>query len=158
MAREILVLWAGRHRRDDWDELCGRYRSRIERFVGLKEVPVRVKGSSAADSRLRLEGEALMASVPDKAWTVALDREGTTRSSPELATWLQGRLEAWPHPIVFLLGSDLGLHREVSSGARDRLSFGPMTLPHELARLVLYEQIYRAFCITAGIKYHRGPL
>lgn len=158
MAREILVLWAGRHRRDDWDELCGRYRSRIARFVDLKEIPVRFKGSSAADSRLRLEGEALMASVPDQAWTVALDREGTTRSSPELAAWLRGRLEEWPHPIVFLLGSDLGLHRDVSRGARDRLSFGPMTLPHELARLVLYEQIYRAFCITARIKYHRGPL
>jgi 23S rRNA (pseudouridine1915-N3)-methyltransferase len=158
MAREILVLWAGRHRRDDWDELCGRYRERIARFVDLREIPVRVKGSSVAESRLRLEGEALMASAPKQAWTVALDSRGTTRSSPKLASWLQGLMEEWPHPIAFLLGSDLGLDREVLSRSRDQLSFGPMTLPHELARLVLYEQIYRAFCITAGIKYHRGPL
>ena len=158
MAREIVVLWAGRHRRDEWDDLCGRYRQRIGRFVDLKEIPVKVKGSSAAENRLALEGAALMAAAPDRAWTVALDRRGTTRSSEGLASWLQERQVAWPHPIVFLLGSDLGLHRQVLQGARERLSFGPMTLPHELARLVLYEQIYRAFCITAGIKYHRGPL
>ena len=158
MARKILVLWAGRHRRDDWDELCGRYRGRIARFVDLKEIPVKVKGSSADDRRLRLEGEALMASTPNQAWTVALDRRGTSRSSPELASWLQGLLEGAASPIVFLLGSDLGLHEKVLEEARERLSFGPMTLPHELARLVLFEQIYRAFCITAGIKYHRGPL
>ena len=158
MARELVVLWAGRHRRDDWDALCLRYRQRIERFIDLRETPVRVKGSSAAANRLALEGAALMAALPDPGWTVALDRRGKSRSSEELATWLRDRLDAWPHPIVFLLGSDLGLHEEVLDGVRERLSFGPLTLPHELARLVLYEQIYRAFCITAGIKYHRDPL
>jgi 23S rRNA (pseudouridine1915-N3)-methyltransferase len=158
MGREFLVLWAGRHRRDEWDGLCSRYRQRINRFVDLKEVPVRVKASGEAENRSRLEGEALLSAVPSRAWIVALDRRGRSRSSPELAAWLQDRLEQWPHPIVFLLGSDLGLGPEVLDAARERLSFGPMTLPHELARLVLYEQLYRAFCITAGIKYHRGPL
>jgi 23S rRNA (pseudouridine1915-N3)-methyltransferase len=158
MTREILVLWAGRHRRDDWDALCDRYRRRIGRFVDVREVPVRVKGSSTAQNRLALEGSALMAAVPDRAFTVALDRRGKDRSSEDLASWLQSRLEAWPHPIVFLLGSDLGLHPQVLEGVSERMSFGAMTLPHELARLVLYEQIYRAFCIIGGIKYHRGPL
>ena len=64
----------------------------------------------------------------------------------------------WPHPIAFLLGSDLGLDDGVRAAAREQLSLGPLTLAHELARLVLYEQIYRGFCITAGIKYHRDPL
>jgi 23S rRNA (pseudouridine1915-N3)-methyltransferase len=158
MAREILVLWAGRHRRDDWDALCARYRERITRFVTLKEVAIKAKGGVEPGDRRLAEGQALLAAVPDRSWPVALDRRGKAYSSPQLATWLQTRLEAAPDPIVFLLGSDLGLHAEVVERARDRLSFGPMTLPHELARLVLYEQIYRAFCITAGIKYHRGPL
>jgi len=158
MSRELLVVWAGRHRRDDWDDLCDRYRERIARFVKLTEVPVRSRGNSAAEKRLRSEGAAVMAAVPQHAWTVALDRQGRQRSSRDIAVWLQKLLGDWPHPIAFLVGSDLGLDQAVRNDAREQLSLGPLTLPHELARLVLYEQIYRGFCITAGIKYHRGPL
>jgi 23S rRNA (pseudouridine1915-N3)-methyltransferase len=106
---------------------------------------------------LRLEGESLTAALPQSAWTVALDRRGRSLSSPDLARWLQRLLQDWPHPIAFLLGSDLGLDEELRRNAREQLSFGPLTLPHELARLVLYEQLYRAFCIESGIKYHRHP-
>jgi 23S rRNA (pseudouridine1915-N3)-methyltransferase len=60
--------------------------------------------------------------------------------------------------LVFLIGSDLGLAKSVLDQARERLSFGPLTLPHELARLVLLEQLYRGLAISAGIKYHRVPL
>jgi len=158
MSREFHVVWAGRHRRDDWDRMCDRYKERIARFVKLSEVPVLGRGSQPAQKRLRSEGEALLAALPRDAWTVALDRQGKQRSSRDIAIWLQRLLTEWPHPIAFLLGSDLGLDPEVTSGARERFSLGPLTLPHELARLVLYEQIYRGFCITAGIKYHRDPL
>lgn len=155
MGREIVVLWAGRHQRDAWDALCGRYRERIERFVPLRERAVK---AGAGAERLAAEAAALRRALPEPAWTVALDRRAPSLSSPELASWLAGRREEWPHPIVFLLGSDLGLDRGLVAECRSRLSFGPMTLPHELARLVLYEQLYRALSIEAGIKYHRGPL
>ena len=79
-------------------------------------------------------------------------------SSERFAEWLERIERDWPHPLVFVLGSDLGLGARVRDACRETLSFGPMTLPHELARLVLYEQIYRALCIRAGIKYHREPL
>ena len=158
MSRQLQVLWAGRHRRTDWDRLYERYRGRISRFVELTEVPVRVGGAGPDRHRLRAEGRVLLAAVPQGAWSVALDRGGKQRSSAELAIWLQRLLEDWPGPITFLVGSDLGLDDSVLSRVRERLSLGRMTLPHELARLVLYEQIYRAFCIEAGIKYHRDPL
>jgi 23S rRNA (pseudouridine1915-N3)-methyltransferase len=157
MSRELLVVWAGRHRRDDWDGLCDRYRARIARFVKLTEVPVRSRGNPHAEHRLRTEGEAVMAAVPRDAWTVALDRQGKPRSSRDIAVWLAKRLQEWPHPLAFLIGSDLGLDEAVRNGAREQLSLGPLTLPHELAKLILYEQIYRGICITAGIKYHRDP-
>ena len=80
------------------------------------------------------------------------------KSSEEIADWLSRLLAEWPHPLTFLLGSDLGLADPVRLGARQRLSFGPLTLPHELARLVLFEQLYRGLSIAAGIKYHRQPL
>ena len=131
--------------------------ARRDKLEGLT-VTIKAKAGAGTENRMLAEGQALLTAMPDRGWSVALDRRGKAYDSPQLATWLQARLEASPDPIVFLLGSDLGLHPKVLDRVRDRLSFGPMTLPHELARLVLYEQIYRAFCITAGIKYHRGPL
>ena len=117
-----------------------------------------MKVPATGGDRAAAEGEALLKALPDPVWTVALDRRGRARSSPELAAWLGRTLDGWPHPIAFLVGSDLGLAPAVVAGARTRLSFGPLTLPHELARLVLFEQLYRALSIRSGIKYHREPL
>lgn len=158
MARELIVVWAGRHRRDEWEFLCGRYRDRIAAFRRVADLPVKVARNGPAKVRLAMEGEALLASLPNPCWIVAVDRRGWQPSSVELAKRLQELTEDWPHPIAYLLGSDLGLSDEVLKSARERLSLGRMTLPHELARLVLYEQLYRALSIPAGIKYHREPL
>ncbi len=157
MSRGLVVLWAGRHQRSVWDALQGRYRQRIARFLPLAERAVKA-GAGSGRRRLAAEAVALRGALPEPAWTVALDRRGRALSSKELATWLRRLEERWPHPIVFLLGSDLGLDGSLLSECRESLSLGPMTLPHELARLVLYEQLYRALCINAGIKYHREPL
>jgi 23S rRNA (pseudouridine1915-N3)-methyltransferase len=86
---------------------------------------------------------------------VALDPGGKMLDSEAFAERLRQLAETWPHAVVFALGSDVGLAREVLERADDKLSLGPMTLPHELARLVLYEQIYRAATIRSGINYHR---
>jgi 23S rRNA (pseudouridine1915-N3)-methyltransferase len=158
MARELIVVWAGRHRRDEWEHLCSRYRDRIAGFVEVRDLPVKMPKGGPDRVRLAAEGEALLGALPDPCWVIALDRRGKTSSSIELAKRLETLREEWPHPIAFLLGSDLGLSPAVVNSARERLSFGPMTLPHELARLLLYEQLYRALSIRAGIKYHREPL
>ncbi len=158
MGREILVTWAGRRDREEWDRLCERYRKRIRKQIPLRDMPVRAHPKADGPRRLRAEGESLLASLPDPCWTVALDRRGQMRSSSEMAGWLGRLLEDWPHPVAFLIGSDLGLDEAVRREARERLSFGPLTLPHELTRVILYEQIYRSLAIAAGIKYHRGAL
>ena len=111
-----------------------------------------------ARSRLRAEAEALRAIVPERSLTVVLDRRGKQMDSLALAAWLASTRRDWPQPIAFLLGSDLGLDPEIRKSARIRVSLGPLTLPHELARLVLYEQLYRALSIEAGSQYHRRPL
>ena len=79
-------------------------------------------------------------------------------TSEQLAERLARLRVEWPHPIAFLIGSDLGLDRPVLAQARGVLSPGPLTLSHELARVVLYEQLYRALSIEAGMSYHREPL
>ena len=158
MARELLILWAGRRRRDSWDRMCEPYRRRIERHMPLTESVIKVTGAGEGRSRRRAESRALVAGLPSPCWPVAVDRRGTARSSRGLADWLGELRSGWPHPIAFLLGSDVGLSAELMAEARDSLSFGPLTLPHELARLVLYEQLYRALSILAGMNYHRPRL
>ena len=157
MSREIVILWAGRRRRKSWEALCADYRRRIERFVPVRDQMVKASSAGADRARRRAEGAALAAALPEPCWSIALDVGGRTMSSEKLSARLARLREEWPHPIAFLIGSDLGLDGQVLSSARERLSLGPMVLGHELARLVLYEQIYRALCIERGIKYHRHP-
>jgi 23S rRNA (pseudouridine1915-N3)-methyltransferase len=158
MGREIVIAWAGRRQQDDWQRLCDDYRGRISRWAQVREVVVKTKGSADGPGRLAQEGEALLGALPEPCWTVALDRRAKARDSLELSRWLSRLVDEWPHPIAFLIGSDLGLSEEVLKRSRGSLSLGPLTLPHQLARVVLYEQLYRALSIAAGIKYHRGPL
>ena len=115
--------------------------------------------TSADDpARKRAEAEALLAALPDPCWLIALDSGGRTLSSEALSKRLSGISDSWPHAVAFVIGSDLGLDRTVIDSARLVLSFGPMTLGHELARLVLYEQLYRSVAIAREIKYHRPRL
>jgi 23S rRNA (pseudouridine1915-N3)-methyltransferase len=154
VGRELVIVWAGRHRRPEWEALYGPYRRRIERAMAVREVAVRVRRADPGP-RLREEGEAILAALPDPVWLVALDERGEALSSQALAAELARLAREWPHPVAFAVGSDEGLDPAVLARARRVLSFGPATLSHELARLVLYEQLYRALAIAAGSGYHR---
>ncbi len=155
MPREYRVLWAGRHRRAEWDRLCEDYRQRIARHATVKDQWIKVKTGSDDPKRQRVEGEALRAALPVPAWSIALDEGGKRYSSPQLAAHLARLRDDYPHPVAFLIGSDLGLDSGLVKAANQVISLGDMTFGHELARLVLYEQLYRAVSIQAGISYHR---
>jgi 23S rRNA (pseudouridine1915-N3)-methyltransferase len=156
VGRDFLVVWAGRHQRPVWEQICADYRKRIGRLATVRDVPV--KARSASDPRrLGEEGRAILAALPASAWTIALDVAGDALSSQELARHLARLQDTWPHSVAFLIGSDLGLDPPVLTAARQRVSLSPLTLSHELARVVLYEQLFRALSIGAGMSYHRGP-
>jgi 23S rRNA (pseudouridine1915-N3)-methyltransferase len=157
VGRELVVLWAGRHHRSSWEEICDSYRRRIARLAPVRDVPVRVRIDPDDPQRLAAEGQALLAAAPRPAWTVALDSRGEALDSVRLAERLDRLRREWPHPVAFLIGSDLGLDRRATAAARWILSLGPLTLSHELARVVLYEQLFRSLSITAGMSYHREP-
>jgi 23S rRNA (pseudouridine1915-N3)-methyltransferase len=154
---ELVLLWAGRHAPGPWETLCAEYRKRIAPMAPIRERAVRAATAGDDPGRRRAERVALEAAVPAGAFRVALDRRGTPLDSEALARQVERWRSEWPHPVVFFLGSDLGLDPDLVSGCRLRLSLGPLTLPHALARLVLLEQLYRALSIGAGIKYHRRP-
>lgn len=127
------------------------------RVVELPEVKIQEKNASQAqvDKALQKEGDAILASVHKGASIVALCVEGKQLSSEELADYIVQRAGSGAGDLAFVIGSSHGLAPKVKQAAALRFSMGRITLPHQLARLVLAEQIYRAFTINAGAKYHK---
>lgn len=139
---------------DAWDE----YARRMPREVALelKEVPLRKRGKNADIQRLkREEGDALLAAFRPSDRLIALDVRGKPWSTEQLA----GRLEGWMAggtDCGFLIGGPDGLDAQCLERAVERWSLGPLTYPHPLVRVILAEQLYRAWTITRNHPYHRA--
>jgi 23S rRNA (pseudouridine1915-N3)-methyltransferase len=101
------------------------------------------------------EGERILAKVAQDTYVIALAIDGKLRSSEELADTLDKLATYGKSKIAFIIGGSLGLSEEVLSRANEHLSFSRMTFPHQLMRLILVEQIYRAFRINRGEPYHK---
>ncbi|WP_406677286.1 23S rRNA (pseudouridine(1915)-N(3))-methyltransferase RlmH [Moorella sp. ACPs] len=104
---------------------------------------------------LAAEGEGLQRLLRPGAYTIALDREGVMLSSEELAMRLADLALAGRNNLAFVIGGTLGLARDLLEAADLRLSFSRFTFPHQLMRLILLEQLYRAYKIQRGETYHR---
>jgi 23S rRNA (pseudouridine1915-N3)-methyltransferase len=102
------------------------------------------------------EADALARVIPEGAAVVAMDERGRTMSSPDLADRLETFRDMGRADIAFVIGGADGLLRETREGADLVLSFGPMVWPHMLARVMLFEQLYRAATILSGSPYHRA--
>ncbi|EOR25767.1 rRNA large subunit methyltransferase [Niallia nealsonii AAU1] len=101
------------------------------------------------------EGERILAKVPTDAHVIALAIEGKQKSSEELADTINKLGTYGKSKVTFIIGGSLGLSDEVLKRADDKLSFSKMTFPHQLMRLILVEQVYRAFRINRGEPYHK---
>lgn len=153
----IYLIAIGRVKNTPLREACAQYEARTRRYVRLEVREVRDAGLPDRDAdRIRLiEGEALLKAIPRDAQLVAVTRTGESRSSPDLAQ----QLDDWRQSnkdVAFVIGGAHGLNETVMKRAQSRLSLSQMTLPHELARLTLLEQIYRACTILRGEPYHKG--
>lgn len=131
------------------------YRRRVDRHLRTEEVLVKPERPDRPGA-LDVEAERVLSRVGPRDHLVALLVDGDAWSSEELARRLERWLLAGPPATVLALGSASGLGREVVAAARERWSLGPLTLPHDLARVVVWEQVYRAGAILRGEPYHRG--
>jgi 23S rRNA (pseudouridine1915-N3)-methyltransferase len=142
--------------RPSYRAACDDYLRRLRRYGPMVEREVREAQRAGSPAlRRREESARLLGVVPERALVVALDRGGTGWTSEELAH----RLERWRtggRPLALLIGGAFGLDPELLRGAAARWSLGPLTLPHELARVVVTEQWYRAWTILRGEPYHKG--
>ncbi len=128
------------------------YLKRLRRYARVTVLEVRDEPlSEKAPAR---EGERLLKKAPRGALLVALDRRGQMFSSEEFASWLGKQAASGGRAIAFLLGGTLGLAPFVLEQAALVLSLSPLTFPHQLARVVLLEQLYRAFKIWHQEPYH----
>lgn len=142
------------------DEAARDYQRRISRHMRVDErfvKPARIKSEDAASvlGAKREEGERLLATLGPRDQLIALEVEGARWTSEELAKHMGRWMNSGTHAVTFALGGPWGLSDEVRRAARSELSLGAMTLPHELARVVLWEQLYRAGTILRGEPYHK---
>ena len=157
----LMVAAVGRLKGGPERELAERYRERAAkagRAIGIRAVEiVEIEESRSRSAQVRMaeEGAKLMAALPKDGAAVALDAGGQGLSSAELAA----RLARWRdagRPVCFFIGGPDGLPADLRQRADLALSFGAATWPHQLVRIMLLEQLYRAVTILSGHPYHRA--
>lgn len=143
--------------RSFYREACDDYIARLGRYTTFREVEVREEGREPTmAARQTHEAARIEAKLPEPPTTlVALTRHGAPWTSAELARELDRWLLA-ARPVALMIGGSHGLAPRLLQAATARWSLGPLTLPHELARVVIVEQLYRAFTILRGEPYHKG--
>lgn len=157
----VTILCVGKLRERFFAEAAAEYHKRLSRLmpVTILEVPDESEppGASPAlcQQALRKEGERLLARLPSGAYAIGLCIQAKQPDSPELAQKLQGLFTRGRSDISFVIGGSLGLHEEVLKRLDERMSMSRLTFPHQLARVLLLEQLYRAAKINAGERYHK---
>ena len=160
--QNIDLICVGKLNAKYFAEGVAEYQKRLAAFANfhileLPEEKIEEKNASQAvvEKALEKEAKAILSNVRKGAAIVALCVEGKAISSEELADFLAQRAGSGAGDVAFVIGSSHGLAPQVKQAAALRFSMGRITMPHQLARLVLTEQIYRACTINAGMKYHK---
>lgn len=151
----LTVVAVGRLKEAHWRAAAEEYSKRLRPYATLDviEVPDRDISRDVAVAR-SAEADDVLRAVPAGAFLVVLDENGRERSSTELSGWLDELAVRGTSHVAFVVGGSAGLDGRLLEGARERLSLSRLTLPHQLARVVLLEQLYRAMRISRGEPYH----
>ncbi|WP_066634115.1 23S rRNA (pseudouridine(1915)-N(3))-methyltransferase RlmH [Desulfolucanica intricata] len=157
----ITIIGVGKVKEKSMVKVMDEYIKRLSRYCKLNiiEVPDKKAPENLSEKEEEqvkvVEGEGILKHVKDGMYVIALDIQGKMLSSEELAEKLEQLGIQGNSNLAFIIGGSLGLSDEVRRMADFRLSFSPMTFPHQLMRLILLEQIYRGFKIIKGEPYHK---
>ena len=157
---KIRIVAAGKLKEKYLREGVAEYEKRLAPFASVELLETREEymaenpSEAQRQQALAKEGERLLRLVPEKSFLIVLDVKGKLLSSEALAKELAGLALQGRSDFTFLIGGAFGLSPAVRERADLRISFSPMTFTHQMVRLLLYEQIYRAFKINRGEKYH----
>ena len=157
----IYLVCVGRLKERFYQDACAEYLKRLSPYckLTLLELPEerlpQTPSQGQIDAALEKEGQAIRSKLPPNTSLVCLCVEGRLRTSEELASLVQ----TWEHNsakhLAFVIGGSFGLAESLKAEAWVRLSMSPMTFPHHLARVMVLEQLYRAFKINEGSNYHK---
>lgn len=159
--QKITIISVGRLKEEFFKQAEGEYAKRLGGFCDLKiiEVPQQMLPQNPSDgqiaSALDTEADAIISKIPKGAEIVTLCIEGKLHSSEELANVISTNLDIGSGNMAFIIGGSFGLSDRVKAQSKIKLSMSKMTFPHRLARIMLLEQIYRAYQINAGSRYHK---
>ncbi|MGN0745241.1 MAG: 23S rRNA (pseudouridine(1915)-N(3))-methyltransferase RlmH [Aristaeellaceae bacterium] len=157
----VTILAVGRMKEKPYRMMADEYMKRLSRYgkfeeVELPDLPEPANSSPAIERQIRdREGEAILSRIRPGSHVIALTIPGKQWDSPGLSRHLDELLTRGASDIVFVIGGSLGLSEQVIARAEEEMSMSKMTFPHQLARVMLMEQLYRAMKIRAGERYHK---
>lgn len=150
---KINVLAVGSIKEKFFQEAIGEYAKRLKRFCSLNIVEVPEQSSLTIEKKIDAESNALMCHL--RGYVILLDRQGKEVSSQELSGMIEELKSQGNGEITFVIGGSNGVNGQLIARADKVISFGKVTFPHQLFRVILLEQIYRAFTISEGLPYHK---
>jgi 23S rRNA (pseudouridine1915-N3)-methyltransferase len=151
-------IWGGSHADAELAGAAERYLNRIKHFFPIEVVEVASERGRQRQSDvaiMRAQSARLLAAIPDRGYTVVLDERGQLFDSLKFAKWIERLTIDSPHGVNFVIGGDVGFDDTVRKRADKLLALTPMTLPHQFARVILLEQVYRACTLMRNIPYHK---
>lgn len=157
----INVICIGNLKEKYWVDACAEYQKRLKRFCNFNVIELKEsklpKNASLADEQgvIEKEGETILAKIGKDDYVIAMEIEGKMLDSVELSRKIQSETLQGKSTIDFVIGGSLGLSDAVKRRADYGLSFSKMTFPHQLARVMILEQVYRAFMISSNATYHK---
>lgn len=159
--RNVTLLCVGKLKEAYWRDACAEYEKRLGAFCKFRLIEVAEErlpdnpSPAQITATLEAEGKRLLEQIPKDSAVIPLCIEGKEMDSPGLAAKMQKLAVEGTSHFTFIIGGSWGLSDGVKSRAAWRLSMSPMTFPHQLARVMVMEQIYRAYQIVSGGKYHK---
>ena len=151
---KVVIAAVGKPRHAVLAAAIEHYEERAARYWPLEVREVKEESGRASPEQVKEKEAERLAARTEGAAVVVCDERGTSMTSPEFARFLQGARER-ARDVAFVIGGAYGLAESIRAGAQRRIALAPWTLPHELARLVLAEQLYRAGTIVRGEPYHK---
>lgn len=158
---KITIIAVGKLKEKYWKQAIAEYEKRLSAYtkVEIIEVPDEKAPENMSDKEIEQvkekEGQRILAKVKPQSTVITLEIQGKMLSSEALAKEIDQRMTQGASDFTFIIGGSNGLHQDVMNRSNIALSFSKMTFPHQMMRVVLLEQVYRAFKINRGEAYHK---
>lgn len=158
---KITIIAVGKLKEKYWKQAIAEYEKRLNAYtkIDIIEVPDEKAPETMSDKEIEQvkekEGQRILAKVKPQSTVITLEIQGKMLSSEGLAKELDQRMTQGASDFTFIIGGSNGLHQDVMKRSNFALSFSKMTFPHQMMRVVLLEQVYRAFKINRGESYHK---